>query len=252
MPKTAKAPKTAKKTSSTTKAPLPAALAKRAGAAATAKTARLVREARGHLALIARRKSEITEAFYDIGVALTWLKSKEVVAALGRKSFAEVCEKDAGMSASTAERLVGIVAGMTRDDALSMGQTKASAMVSLAAATKASDTAAGLFRKKSVALPGGKKIVPRTASALAIEAAAVALRQKRAAGEKGSAKRGRGRTTTEEERALATMLTQQLHKLGLDRARVTAVATKPGQGADLRFERIPAAKVDLLKKAIGR
>ena len=43
-----------------------------------------------------------------------------------------------------------------------------------------------------------------------------------------------------------------LHKLGLERARVAAVATKAGQGADLRFERIPAAKVDLLKKAFGR
>jgi hypothetical protein len=48
------------------------------------------------------------------------------------------------------------------------------------------------------------------------------------------------------------MLERQLHELGLDRARVTAVATKPVQGADLRFERIPAADVDLLKKALGR
>ena len=49
------------------------------------------------------------------------------------------------------------------------------------------------------------------------------------------------------------MLEKQLHKLGLERTRVTAVATKAGQGADLRFERIPATKVDLLlKKAIGR
>ena len=52
--------------------------------------------------------------------------------------------------------------------------------------------------------------------------------------------------------ALAAMLEKQLHKLGLVRARVIAVATKAGQGADLRFKSIPAAKVDLLKKAIGR
>ena len=231
---------------------LPAALAKRATAAATAKTTRLLREAREQLSLIARRKREITEAFYDIGVALTFLKAKDVILALGRKSFAEVCEKDAGLSASTAERLVRIVAAMTREQALAMGQSKATAMVNLAAATPEDDTAAGLYRKKSVALPGGRKVSPRTASALEIESAAAAVRREKATKKNGAGKRGVGRTTTGEERALAAMLEKQLRKLGLERARVTAVATKAGQGADLRFERIPAAKVDLLKKAIGR
>jgi len=231
---------------------LPAALAKRATAAATAKTTRLLREAREQLSLIARRKRQITEAFYDIGVALTFLKAKEVIRALGRKSFAEVCEKDAGLSASTSERLVRIVAAMTREQALTMGQTKATAMVNLAAATPEDDTAAGLYRKKSVALPGGRKVSPRTASALEIESAAAAVRREKATKKNGAGKRGVGRTTTAEERALAAMLEKQLHKLGLERARVTAVATAAGQGADLRFERIPAAKVDLLKKAIGR
>ncbi|CAN5925005.1 hypothetical protein BH11MYX4_BH11MYX4_01330 [soil metagenome] len=113
--------------------------------------------AREQLSLIARRKREITEAFYDNGVALTFLKSKDVIRALGRKSFAEVCEKDAGLSASTSERLVRIVAALTREQALAMVQTKATAMVNVAAATPEDDTAAGLFRKKSVALPGGRK-----------------------------------------------------------------------------------------------
>ena len=35
---------------------------------------------------------------YDIGVALTFLKTKDVIRVLGRKSFAEVCETDAGLS----------------------------------------------------------------------------------------------------------------------------------------------------------
>jgi hypothetical protein len=235
-----------------TKKKLPAALARRAAAAATAKNTRLLRDAREHLALIARRKRAITEAFYDIGVALTFLKKKDVVLALGRRSFAEVCEKDAGLSASTGERLVSIAGAMTREQALAMGQTKAMAMVNLAAATPEDDTAAGLFRKKRIALPGGGEVSPRTASAVAIDAAAAVIRRGRVAKTGGAAKRGPGRTTTEEERTLAAMLERQLHKLGLDRARVTAVATKPGQGADLRFERIPAAQVDLLKKAIGR
>lgn len=137
---------------------LPVALAKRASAAAAAKSTRLLREAREQLALIARRKREITEAFYDVGVALTFLKTKDVIRVLGRRSFAEVCEKDAGLSASSSERLVRIVGAMTREQALAMGQSKATAMVNLAAATREDDTAAGLFRKKSVALPGGHRV----------------------------------------------------------------------------------------------
>ena len=68
-----------KKTSQrTTVAALPAALAKRATAAAAGKRARLLRAAREQLALIARRKSEVTEAFYDIGVALGVLRQREM------------------------------------------------------------------------------------------------------------------------------------------------------------------------------
>jgi hypothetical protein len=233
-------------------ASLPAALAKRATAAASAKTARLRREAHALLALIARRKREITEAFYDIGEALAKLKERDVVSALGRRSFAEVCEKDAGMSVSVAERLVEIVKSMTREQALAMGQKKAMAMVTLAAATPEDDTAAGLYRKKSVTLPGGKKVSPRSASANEIEEAATAIRQRRSASAARSGKPSRGRTTTAEERRFAALLEKRLHQLGIDRARVTAVATKPGQGSDLRFQHIPVAQIDALKKAIGR
>lgn len=56
--------------------------------------------------------------------------------------------------------------------------------------------------------------------------------------------------TTKDERELAALLQRHLRQLGLDRARVVAVAGKAGQGADLKFEGIPAARVDLLKKGI--
>jgi hypothetical protein len=77
--------KPSKRTTTTTPAAasrLPAALARRATAAASAKTARLLAAAREHLASIARRKGAVTEAFYDIGIALTALKERELVAAL--------------------------------------------------------------------------------------------------------------------------------------------------------------------------
>ena len=238
-----------KKTKAAGGAAVPAALARRAAAAAAVKNDRLRRDAHAHLALIARRKNEITEAFYDIGEALAKLQNADMIRALGRRTFAEVCQKDARMSVATAERLIQIAGAMTREQALSMGQTKAMAMVSLAAATPEADTAAGLFLKKSVKLPGGRAVSPRSATARELERAAAAIRHSRS---DDGAKARRGRTTTPDERALAALLQKSLHTHGLDRARVTAVATKPGQGADLRFEHIPAAKVDVLKKAIGR
>jgi len=154
------------------------------------------------------------------------------------------------------ERLVEIAASLTREQALAMGQKKAMAMVTLAAATPEDDTAAGLYRKKSIALPGGKKVSPRSASANEIEDAATAIRHRRSASAasngSATASRGPGRHSTAEERTLAALLEKRLHQLGLERARVTAVATKPGQGSDLRFEHIPVAQIDVLKKAIGR
>ena len=230
---TAKTKKKKPNGASSPRARLPAALAARATAAASAKTSRLRRDAHALLALIARRKREITEAFYDIGEALTKLKDCDTISALGRRSFAEVCEKDAGISVSVAERLVEIVRSLTREQALAMGQKKAMAMVTLAAATPEDDTAAGLYRKKSIALPGGKKVSPRSASANELEEAATAIRHRRSASAAGNGNGApaRGRTSTAEERTFAALLEKRLHQLGLDRARVTAVATKPGRGA---------------------
>ncbi len=71
-----------------------------------------------------------------------------MVAALGRRSFAEVCEKDAGLSAVVAERLIAVVRSMTPEQALAMGQKKAMAMIDLAAATPDQDTAAGRARHR--------------------------------------------------------------------------------------------------------
>jgi hypothetical protein len=238
---------TAKKTNGKSTSPIPVALARRAQAAAVAKQERLLREARELVAMVKRRKKEITEAFYDIGEACARLQDKAMVAALGRKSFAEVCEKDLGMSVATARRLVDIVTTMTRAQALEMGQQKALAMASLADATPERDTPAGLYRKKAVAVPGGRAVAPRKASAREIERAAKEIRQAKDA---GGARRGR--TTTEDERTFAALLEARLHQLGLDRAKVEAVATKPGQPADLRFTGLPVSRVDDLKKAIGR
>jgi hypothetical protein len=52
--------------------------------------------------------------------------------------------------------------------------------------------------------------------------------------------------------SLASARTRPTVSLLCESATVTAVATKPGQGSDLRFEHIPAANVDTLRKALGR
>lgn len=246
MPETTSSARS-KKTNGKSTSPLPVALAKRAQAAVLAKQQRLLREARELVALVKRRKKEVTEAFYDIGEACARLQDRAMIAVLGRRSFAEVCEKDLGMSVATASRLVAIVKSMTRAEALAMGQRKALAMTELAQATPAVDTPAGLYRKKSVAVPGGRSVTPRAASAREIEKAAKAIRQ----GKRSGGKR-RGRSTTDDERTLAALLERRLRQLGLERATVEAVATKPGQPADLRFAGIPVDRVDVLKEAIGR
>lgn len=220
-------------------------LARRAAAAAEAKKKRLVAEARGLLALVARRKKTIAESFYDIGEALARLRQKDMLAALGRRSFAELCERDAGLSATTGRQLAEMAMAMTREEALAIGQAMAMAMVSLAEATPEADTPASLYRKQALALPGGKTISPRTASANELNEAAAQLRQAR-----GTTRRGR--TTTPDERASAARLEARLHALGLERVRVIALATKPGQGADVRIEHLPVAQLELLKKAFRR
>jgi hypothetical protein len=87
---------------------------------------------------------------------------------------------------------------------------------------------------------------PRRAPASLAIAEPVARKAKKAPARKAKATA----RPTKDERELAALLQKHLRHLGLDRARVVAVAMKAGQGADLRFEGIPASKVDLLKKGI--
>jgi hypothetical protein len=209
-------PKKTKKRTTNGKATLPAALARRAERAASAKVARLVAEAKRDIALIRRRRAEITEAFYDIGEALVRLKRREVVAALGCRSFAELCETHVGISPAQADRLVDIVTNMTREEALSVGATKAASLVALARATPEEDTVSDLLR--GGARVGGKAIDVKKASTRAVARAAAEAR------ERSGAARGGGRAVTKEERATCAALEKALRKAGAKDAHVTARA----------------------------
>lgn len=230
----------------TKSAALPKALAKRAAALSTQKRRRLLTQAKELIALIKRRRAEISDAFYDIGEALVVLQQRDMLSALGMKSFAELCESKLGISVSLAAQLVDVVKSMTREEAVAMGQSKAIAMVALAQATPAPDTPGELFAKGRVRVPGAPDIDARTAGARRI---ATAAKQFRDASDKGAPRRGR--TTTAEERAYAAKLQAAVRRAGLDRATVEVVATKPGQISDVRIAHVAVDRIGDLAKALA-
>lgn len=233
--------KTTRPTKSRSDGGLPAALARRAERAASAKIARLVAEAKRDIALIRRRRAEITEAFYDIGEALVRLKRREVVAALGCRSFAELCETQVSISPAQADRLVDIVTSMTREEALAVGATKAASLVALTRATPEDDTVADLLR--GGAKVRGKLVDVKKASSRAVARAAAEAREAT-----GAAPRG-GRMVTKEERATCAALEKALRGAGAKDASVTAKAGRVSGAARATIE-LAVADIARLAEAV--
>lgn len=225
-------------------AQLPKALAKRAAALSAGKRARLARRGAELVTLVKRRRQEIADAFYDIGEALQELRARDMLAALGVRTFAELCDTKLGISAALGQQLVEVVERMTREEAISMGQSKAIAMVALAEATPEADTPGELYRRGSVSVPGAGRIDTKKASVRRIDRAARALRD---AHDRGKPRRGR--TTTAEERSFAAMLAKKLHAADVRSATVEAVATKPGQPSALRIAHVPITRATLAAAA---
>lgn len=213
------------------------ALAQRAAALAEAARQRILRQAREDVALVKRRKAEITEAFYDIGEALLRLRQAEVPKALGYRSFGELCKNGLGLSLSTASRLVEIVQRLPRRDALAWGKERALALIELADATPAGDSPQRIDPK----ILG--KLDPRKASARELQALAQKVRAKKPAP-------SRGRTSTPEERSTAAVLQAALRRKGVRTAVAEAVATKPGAPSKLRLE-LPIDRLDVLRDVLA-
>jgi len=116
-------------------------------------------------------------------------------------------------------------------------------MVAIKEATPEDDTVAEVA-KKTFKLASGQVVDMKTAS---VSEKRALLKELRAGDKKG---KKRGRTTSSDERALAKDLQARLRKVGLERAKVTAVATKPGQESDLRIECVPAGRIESVCKAI--
>lgn len=221
--------------------PLPAALARNAAAKADAAKTTLLSKANDDLALIARKKLEITESFYEIGEALARLRKDPVPKVLGFTSFAALCEERIEMSVTRADHLIAIAARVRREDAIRWGQEKTLALLEIANATATVDTPRELAAAV-LTLPGGKRVDIEKASARQLAEIAKSIRAKRG---KGSV---RGRTTRPEERKLAVALERRLQAEGIV-ARVRAVATSPGQVSKIRIE-VPADALAILRAAL--
>jgi hypothetical protein len=230
---------------------LPPALARRDAAAARAKLARLREAAAADVALILRRKAEISEAFFDIGEALGRLKPPAAWRALGRRSFAELCETDLGLSATRAAELLDIVALVPRDTAVLLGQERAGAISEILKALPPktpADARARLARGKAATLPGAgaARVDPARATVDALRDVAKSLRHTTAP------RARRGRSTTPEERTVAAGAQRLLRAAGLRDAVVEALATLPGKPAHARITQVPVERLGALGRALAK
>ncbi|MBK8256712.1 MAG: hypothetical protein IPK82_29080 [Polyangiaceae bacterium] len=221
------------------------ALAARVDQLITRKREELVARGQDEIAFIRRKQSEIVAGFYDIGMSLVRLSEPGIVEALGFAGFADLVEKELTMSPARARDLMAIAKHIRREDALRWGQEKSAALVELAQVTSEADSPAMLLKKRTIEIGPGKVLDLEHANARAIQEAAKEARQAR----RGGTKPKRGVTATPAERRIAAQLEKTLHKLGQKQAKVVAVA-RAGAGADLRIERVAAASLDVLAKAL--
>jgi hypothetical protein len=208
-------------------------LAERADAA----IAKVVEQARIDIGAI-RELMGRKERFFDIGLSLKRLKEGGAARALGHRSFVELCESELEMSGAVATRLVRIVENMSRELAERLGQYQALAVLELCDATPEDDTpdevATGTLR-----LPSGKTFEVTSSTVREKKDAAKEIREGAKARE-GSRKSGM--TTSAEDRRVAAKAEAALQAVGLERAKVRAVA-RPGRVADLRIEGIPTSEL---------
>lgn len=228
------------------KSKLPAALVEQGEKLVAKKKARLQAEAKQLIALVKRRRAEISEAFYDMGVALRRLKEPEMKLAIGYKTFDAFCKDTLGVAGEVAARLVDVVTAMTREEAIAAGQTRAFALVEVAQATPEADTPGQLLRRGRVVLPSGREVDTRKASTRELLGAAKDIRAARPPTTR------RGRTSTSEERETAAAIQAALRAAGVKDARAAALASKPGAESTLRVERVPFSKLGVLAKILAK
>ncbi|TAK32671.1 MAG: hypothetical protein EPO40_01835 [Myxococcaceae bacterium] len=168
------------------------------------------------LTLVRRRMTAVVEGFYDVGEALREILDKKLYAASGHASFEALLKAEELMSKRQAMKLVALVRKVPREQALSLGQEKAYALVSYTAATPEADSVAQLAETGKLA---GKALAD--ASVSDIEAATRAARKRAGATPQGAAAKARAKR----DAALEKVVRAALVSAGLARPTVT-VGTK--------------------------
>ena len=199
------------------------------------------KKGREAIALVLDRRRSIGGDFLDIADALRVLRDPKVIAALGRTSFAELCELDLDMSLGKALQLVALGERLERGLVLELGQERASALLELADA-RPNEAGVAELKSATLELPDGTVLDVGTASTRAIRQAAATLRRARGA--------KRGRTVTRDEQAKSKALAKHLAGIpALAGARVDLIAMSKERGADVRI-RVPLAALRTLGRAL--
>jgi hypothetical protein len=152
--------------------PTPAGLVKNvAKVAARAKRTNATR-AKELVALIREKLGAAAAAFYDVGAALTELSQPALVSSLGYRSFEALVKTELGFSMAQARKMMAVAGGMKRSTALSLGFTRAAAVVELASATPEDDTPEQLARGTVTVRGHHAPLRPERMTARAIQRAA--------------------------------------------------------------------------------
>lgn len=81
------------------------------------------------LAMIRRKMTEVTEGFYDLGEALGEILEHKLYGAAGHASFGALLAAEGLMSARQASKLITVARKLPREQALTLGQERAYAIV---------------------------------------------------------------------------------------------------------------------------
>jgi hypothetical protein len=218
----------------TTKRRLPAALQANAAALVSGAQARRAAAARAALQRARDAHREAARGTFELGIALGELKKPGMSEAAGfADGFYAMCAGQFELARTTVDRLLRAVSLVSEARYAELKAARVDALLDLAMATEADDTAQVVAEKTVALWKGGPKATLKAMPTAAVRAATKQVRAhlaERAGDGATPTKKPRGRTTTPTERAAAEKGTKTLRKRGSD-ATVKVRATKPGAAA---------------------
>jgi hypothetical protein len=189
---------------------------------------KLATEGKKLIARVVTLRGTLQKTSFDLGRALSQLKDKAIIAALGYRSFEALCDTALHISADLAGQLIAISESFSAKQAKTLGTAKAVALIDLAKALPGKHTPAGLLTRGSVKV-GKRAIDVKTATAHDLSDGARAIRAAHPATVR------RGVHVEPSERHLASALEHALSHHGVA-AKVTPIAAGKATGARVRIE----------------